>query len=116
MEAPTLAQTPEISTLRRLLEIEVIRALNLPQDTWLEGIIKPLYSKGCQRFAEIGVKFDCYISEHGFHEAARLILPEFIQRFETRGTEKISPFFKTCPTQLGISSMPLPENYRRAPM
>lgn len=81
--------TPSIERLKYLIDSEVIKALALKEDSPLRRLLVPIFSRGTQRFCEIGARFDALVAEHGFPTAARLILPEFIQGFRAHGSENI---------------------------
>lgn len=81
--------TNETSKLKHLLDNEVIKALSLPQDSWLRRFIDPLYTKATQRLAEMGAHFNRYAACHGLPAAANRFLPQFICDYQASGTENI---------------------------
>ena len=81
--------TPSIAELKYLIDGEIIKALALREDSRLRRWLEPIFSRGTQRFSQIGARFDGLVREHGFPVASDLILPEFIQGFHARGEENI---------------------------
>jgi len=82
-------RTPSIAELKYLIDGEIIKALALAEDSRLRRWLEPIFSRGTQRFSQIGARFDGLVRDHGFPAAAKQILPEFIQGFQSRGEQNI---------------------------
>ena len=81
----------EILTLRETLLFELTKALGLSQEHGLGKVIRPLFEKATERFAELGVGLDHVVAEQGVAAGARWVLPRFVKSFMARGVERI-PF------------------------
>ncbi|MBN1537832.1 MAG: 1-acyl-sn-glycerol-3-phosphate acyltransferase [Anaerolineales bacterium] len=82
-------QTVPISFLRQTLMDEINSAFGLPKEGLIRRIINPLYWLPADRFAQLGVKFDQMVAELGFCEAARWVLPRFVQDTFVAGEDQI---------------------------
>ena len=79
----------EILTLRETLIYELTKAIGLSQEGGLGKVIRPLFEKASERFAELGVGLDHVVAEQGVAAGARWVLPRFVKSFTARGVENI---------------------------
>lgn len=79
----------EIQALYDSLIFEMIKALALPQTERVQRIIRMIFGKTAQRFAELGVSLDRVVAESGVAAGARWALPRFVKGHAACGTEII---------------------------
>lgn len=84
-------QSKLIGKLRETILDEIFTALGMSPENWLSRLLEPLVWMPAHRFAELGAKFDEYVSNSNFCEAARWILPRFVQNIEVNDSENIPP-------------------------
>ncbi len=68
---------------------EILDYLGYPESTWRRRLAEQLFQLPAMRFAKIVSGFDQKISESGFGEASRWLLPQFLNGFQTTGIENI---------------------------
>ena len=78
-----------LETLKKALIDEVQKALGFSPAGWIHKLIEPWIERPCLKFAEIGSKFDALVASYGFTEAARQILPHFVNSVQAKGIENI---------------------------
>ena len=72
-------QTALITFLRGTLMDEINSAFGLPKEGLIRRMMDPFYWLPADRFAQMGARFDQIVADFGFCEAARWILPQFVQ-------------------------------------
>lgn len=86
-----IEQSLPIAPLRRNLIDEIGNAFGLPKQYIVRRFFDPLFWLPAERFAKIGARFDQIVSDLGFCEAARWILPRFVQDILALGADQIPP-------------------------
>jgi hypothetical protein len=81
--------TPDIATLTRLIDDEVIRALNVPLDGWLADRLHSIIRPATRRFSEIFSEVDAVVEHGGLPGGARHLLKRLGASFEARGIANI---------------------------
>lgn len=79
----------QVERLRNLITDEIILALGLDLTSWSRRIFTPIFRTPTYRFAELGARFDRWVSGSGFGSAARRILPQFVLGYEAMGLGRI---------------------------
>jgi hypothetical protein len=79
----------DVESLSQYITDEIFRLFKLSRDSWERRIFGPLFRLPTHRFALVAARFDRYIAEYGFREAAMRILPVFAQAFEANNVENI---------------------------
>jgi hypothetical protein len=82
-------QTAPITYLRNTLMDEINSAFGLPKSGLIRRIMDPIYWLPADRFAKLGARFDQIVADLGFCEAARWILPRFVQNTSIIKDEQI---------------------------
>lgn len=82
-------QTAPITYLRNTLMDEINSAFGLPKAGLIRRIMDPIYWLPADRFAQLGARFDQIVADLGFCEAARWILPHFVQNTSIIKDEQI---------------------------
>ena len=82
-------EPPTARELMQDLSQEIVKVLGLPPDTRLRHALNLLLWAPLLRFAENAARFDQTVAESGFREAAREVLPRFIDRLEVIGQQRI---------------------------
>jgi hypothetical protein len=82
-------QSKLIGKLRETILDEIFKALGMSPEYWLSRLLEPLVWMPAHRFAELGAKFDEYVANSNFCEAARWVLPRFVQNIEVKESENI---------------------------
>jgi len=82
-------QPANVPTLTREITIEILNAFNLPKSEFWQKTIGPLFKKPARRFSEIFAQFDQNISQVGLSEAAKKLLPAFVEPPKAIGVEHI---------------------------
>ncbi|MFQ5922533.1 MAG: 1-acyl-sn-glycerol-3-phosphate acyltransferase, partial [Anaerolineales bacterium] len=80
---------PTARELMQELSLEIWKVLGLSPDTRLRHLLNPLLWTPLRRFAEWASEFDRTVAEAGFREAAREVLPRFVNRLEVEGQQEI---------------------------
>lgn len=83
------AEQDEIQTLSSTLVYELTKALGLSGVSGAGQLIRWLFGKAAQRFAELGVGLDRVVGEEGVAAGARWALPHFVRSYAARGLEHI---------------------------
>lgn len=81
--------TVEVDRLTRLIDNEVIQAMNLPVEGWLGRHLHPLLRRATRHFSELFVECDRIIAEQGLPAGARWLLEQLVKDFQARGAEHI---------------------------
>ena len=79
----------EVQTLANTLIFEMTNALALPQTQKTKQVIRMIFGKAAQRFAELGAGLDHIVADAGVAAGARWVLPRFVKGHAARGTEII---------------------------
>ena len=79
----------DVATLTRLINNEVIQAMNLRVDGWFGEHLQPLLSRGTKHFSEICAETDRITGERGLAEGARYLLTHLVNGVEVCGVENI---------------------------
>ncbi|MFH1183951.1 MAG: 1-acyl-sn-glycerol-3-phosphate acyltransferase [Chloroflexota bacterium] len=81
--------TADLSTLTRLLNNEVIRAMGLNPEGWAGRLLQPPLSRATRRFSELMAQADCIIADEGMPAAARFVLLSLVQDIRSRGLQNV---------------------------
>ena len=81
--------TTDIRTLSDTLVYELTKALGLSQRSSVKSIIRGVFGKAIQKFSELSVGLDKAVAEGGVSAGANWILPHFVKKHISRGTENI---------------------------
>ncbi len=81
--------SPDIVTLTRLIDNEVIRAMGLPIDGWLAERLHAILSRATRRFSELFAEVDRIVEQQGLPAGALYLLRTLASDMESRGTENI---------------------------
>jgi hypothetical protein len=85
-------QVTRVNNVQRLtnhITDEIFMALGLAADSWPRKLFSPVVRPPASRFSEIAAGFEQRVSEDGFREAVKWILPHFISRMSVSGAETI---------------------------
>ncbi|MCZ6530393.1 MAG: 1-acyl-sn-glycerol-3-phosphate acyltransferase [Chloroflexi bacterium] len=80
---------PTPRELMQALSLEIWKVIGLSPDTRLRHLLNPLLWAPLRRFAEWASEFDRMVAESGFREAAREVLPRFVNRLEVEGQQQV---------------------------
>jgi hypothetical protein len=80
---------PDIATLTRLIDNEIIGALGVPIDSWLAERLHAILQRATRRFSELFTEVDRIVGEEGLPAGARFLLQHLTADAEARGTEHI---------------------------
>ncbi len=80
---------PTPRELMQALSLEIWKVIGLSPDTRLRHLLNPLLWAPLRRFAEWASEFDRMVAESGFREAAREVLPRFVNRLEVDGQQQV---------------------------
>lgn len=78
-----------VTTLTRLINNEVIEAMNLQVNGWLSERLQPLLSHATRHFCEIFAETDRITGEQNLAEGARYLLTHLVNDVEVCGIESI---------------------------
>jgi len=81
--------TAQITELRNFVLDEIFKAIGVSEKGWMRRLLWPLFWLPAQRFAELGVRFDHQVAANGFRQAARWLLPQFIDEYSIDGGDNI---------------------------
>ena len=81
--------TADLSTLTRLLNNEVLRAMGLNPEGWAGRQLQPPLSRATRRFSEIIAQADCIIADEGMAAAARFVLLSLVREIRSRGLHNV---------------------------
>lgn len=84
MKTPT-----DVKSLTRFITNEIYSAFGISSDSWLRFILNPLFHWPAGRFSQVAAQFDQDVSQYGFREAVRRILPWFASDYKAVGVENI---------------------------
>ncbi len=79
----------DVESLSQYITDEIFRLFKLSRDSWERRVFGPLFRLPTHRFAQVAARFDQYVADYGFREAAMRILPVFAQAFEASNIENI---------------------------
>ncbi len=80
---------PNVATLTRLIDNEVIRAMGLPIDGWLAERLHGILQRATRRFSELFTEVDRIVDEQGLPAGALYLLRTLAAGYEARGAENI---------------------------
>lgn len=78
-----------IEALRAHLSDEIVKAVGLGGVNWSRKPVDWMFRVPTRRFAQVGARFDYWVRNLGFAEAARRILPTFAAGYRVHGAEHI---------------------------
>jgi hypothetical protein len=81
--------THDIATLTRLIDEEIVRALNVPIDSWLARRLESIVQPATRRFSEIFSEVDAVVEHEGLPGGARHLLKRLGANYEARGVSNI---------------------------
>lgn len=81
--------SPDVATLTRLIDNEVIQAMGVPVDSWLADGLHAILQRATRRFSELFTEVDGIVDEEGLPAGARFLLSHLAAEVEMRGTEHI---------------------------
>lgn len=81
--------SPDVTTLTRLINNEVIEAMGLRTDRWAAGRLQPILARATRRFSELFAEADRIVAEQGLAAGARWLLLNMVKDFKTRGVQNI---------------------------
>ncbi len=84
-----VTQFAQVKELTRTITDEIFNALGMSPRNWLRKVLGPIFWLPARRFSELGASFDEYVARSGFREAARWVLPRFVEKLEVRGAERL---------------------------
>jgi hypothetical protein len=79
----------DVESLTQYITDEIFRLFKLSRDSWERRVFGPMLRLPTHRFAQVAARFDQYVADYGFREAAMRILPVFAQAFEAHNVENI---------------------------
>ncbi len=79
----------DVATLTQLIDNEVIRAMGLPDESWLGQRLHGFLARATRHFSELFAEVDRIIAEQGVSAGARWLLSNLVRDFESRGAENI---------------------------
>ncbi|HSR29778.1 MAG TPA: 1-acyl-sn-glycerol-3-phosphate acyltransferase [Anaerolineae bacterium] len=83
------ARYATVAELRRAISTEALVAAGVPRAGPLQTLLRPLVWPPCNRFAHIAAEFDRRVALYGLVEAARWVLPIFVEGTQALGVEHI---------------------------
>lgn len=81
--------SPSIKEQSQRLTAEIYKALGFTQNAWYSHLLNPVFQGPAHRLSQIAAEFDDIIRLHSFQDAARWVLPNFIDNYQVRGIESI---------------------------
>ncbi len=108
----------DVEILSKFITDEIFKMFKVSPHSWVRQTLGPLFSVPAHRFARVADKFDRYVAEFGFREAAMRILPVFAKGFEARNVENVpregpllitSNHPGTCDSLVIAASIPRPD-------
>ena len=82
-------QVANVSTLTHEITLEILGAFGLPRSEWVEKTIGALFTKPATKFSQVMASLDQNIAMYGVREAARRLLPYFVDDSSVSGIENI---------------------------
>jgi len=82
-------QPANVSTLTKEITIEILNAFNLPNGEFWQKTIGTLFRRPARRFCEIFAQFDQDCARFDLPEAAKRLLPAFVESSKAVGVENI---------------------------
>ncbi|MEJ2486695.1 MAG: 1-acyl-sn-glycerol-3-phosphate acyltransferase [Anaerolineales bacterium] len=82
-------QPANVSTLTKEITIEILNAFSLPKGEFWQNTVGSIFGKPARRFSEIFAKFDQDIAAYGITEAAKRLLPYFVESSRAIGIENV---------------------------
>lgn len=83
--------SPSAAELTHMLVKEVYKALGFSPQGWYHRLLDPVFQAPARRLSQIATSFDSMVQRSGLPEAARWVLPNFINSLHVRGLEAIPP-------------------------
>ncbi len=83
-------KTPaDVKSLTRYITKEIYSAFGISSESWLRFFLNPLFHWPAGRFSRVAAHFDQDVSQFGFREAVKRILPWFASDYKAVGAENI---------------------------
>jgi hypothetical protein len=79
----------DVSALTHEITLEVLAAFGLPKSKWAEMTIGSLFKKPAKKFSQLMATIDQNLAQYGYREAARNLLPLFVDSATASGVENI---------------------------
>lgn len=108
--------TIDITFLRRFITEGFLDSFGLPTHSWARPLLRPILWTPASLFTRLAAKFDNYVGEYGFDQAARWLLPRFVDHFELSGQENIpkqDPLIVACNHPGNIDALSIAANLPR---
>jgi hypothetical protein len=78
-----------VSALTHEITIELLAAFGLPKSEWAQKTIGSMFKKPATKFSQVMASLDQNLAKYGIREAARRLLPVFVDGATASGTENI---------------------------
>jgi len=82
-------QIANISALSHEITLEILGAFGLPRSEWAEKTIGSMFKKPAMKFSQVMASLDENLAKYGIREAARRLLPVFVEGATASGIEYI---------------------------
>lgn len=84
-----IAEYATVGELTRNVSTEILVAAGLPRTGPLQTLLRPLVWPPARRFASLAGEFERHVAQKGLTDAARWLLPRFVDGTRALGTERI---------------------------
>jgi 1-acyl-sn-glycerol-3-phosphate acyltransferase len=78
-----------VSALTHEITLEILAAFGLPKSKWAEMTIGSFFKKPAMKFSQMMATIDQNLAQYGYREAARNLLPMFVDSATASGVENI---------------------------
>jgi 1-acyl-sn-glycerol-3-phosphate acyltransferase len=82
-------QVANVSALTHEITLEILGAFGLPRSKWAEKTIGSIFKKPATKFSKVMASLDENLAKYGVREAARRLLPVFVDDSTVTGVEHI---------------------------
>lgn len=82
-------QVANVSALTHEITLEILGAFGLPRSKWAEKTIGSMFKKPATKFSQLMASLDQNLAKYGVREAARRLLPVFVDDSTVSGVENI---------------------------
>ena len=79
----------DVSALTHEITLEILAAFGLPKNKWAEMTIGSFFKKPATKFSQMMASIDHNLAQFGYREAARNLLPKFVDKATASGVENI---------------------------